>query len=136
MTLSLHQIVPGPNAVDEALALVEAIADPRRPGTGARLAVIVEELVINLVDHAKAGAGGDILLGLSATGSGVHVVLEDGAAPFDPRTAPHVGELPDGRRGGGAGLAIVRAWSRILTYSRIDGRNRLELLVHDDPADP
>jgi serine/threonine-protein kinase RsbW len=136
MSPSLHQIVLGPNAVGEALALVEAIADPARPGTCARLAVIVEELVINLVDHAEIAGAGTIALGLAATGAGIHVVLVDDARPFDPRTAPHVGTVPDEERGGGAGLAIVRAWSRILAYSRIGGRNRLELLVHDDPADP
>ncbi len=136
MSLFLHQIALGPNAVGDALALVEAIADPARPGTCARLAVIVEELVINLVEHADIDTDGTIGLGLEPVAEGVHVVLVDGAAPFDPRTAPHVGEMPDAARGGGAGLAIVRAWSRILTYSRIGGRNRLELLVHDDPADP
>ena len=136
MTLTLHQIALGPNTVGEALALVEAIADPARPGTCARLAVIVEELVVNLVEHARVAAGGGIALGLAATAEGVHVVLLDDAPPFDPRSAPHVGAVPDEERGGGAGLAIVRAWSRILTYSRIGGRNRLELMVHDDPDDP
>lgn len=136
MNPSLHQIVLGPNAVGEALALVEAIADPARPGTCARLAVIIEELVINLVEHAETGMGSAIAIALTGTGQGIHVVLVDDALPFDPRTAPHVGDLPNEERGGGAGLAIVRAWSRILAYSRINGRNRLELLVYDDPADP
>ena len=136
MSPSLHQIALGPNAVAEALSLVEAIADPTRPGTCARLAVIVEELVVNLVEHAAVDGDAVIGLGLAATPDGVHVVLIDEAKPFDPRTAPHVGAVPNMERGGGAGLAIVRAWSRILTYSRIGGRNRLELLVHDDPADP
>ncbi len=136
MTPTLHQIALGPNAVCEALALVAAISDPARPGTCARLAVIVEELVVNLVDHAEIAGGGTIALALTPTAQGVEVVLIDQAVPFDPRTAPHIGAVPNEERGGGAGLAIVRAWSRILTYSRIGGRNRLELLVHDDPADP
>ena len=136
MTPALQHIALGPNAVGTALALADAIADPARPGLAARLAVIVEELVANLVEHGDVAAGTIIEFGMAATADGVRVVLIDDAAPFDPRTAPHVGDRPDDGRGGGAGLAIVRAWSRILAYSRIDGRNRLELLVHDDPGDP
>ena len=135
MSISLQQIALGPNAVAEALTLAEAIADPARPGTSARLAVIVEELVINLVEHAEPAPGSMISLGMEPVADGIRVVLIDDAAPFDPRAAPHLGETPNEERGGGSGLAIVRAWSRILTYSRIDGRNRLELIVHVDPED-
>jgi anti-sigma regulatory factor (Ser/Thr protein kinase) len=133
MSLALHRIALGPNAASEALALAEAIADPARAGTGARLAVVIEELVLNLVDHANLNRSSDFLLGLLSIPDGVHVVLIDDAMPFDPRTAPHVGDIPNEERGGGSGLAIVRAWSRILTYSRVDGQNRLELIVYPDP---
>lgn len=133
---TLHQIALGPNAVREALALAEAVADPARPGSAARLAVIVEELVYNLLDHGDPLPGATIRLSLTREAEGVRLVLIDHAAPFDPRDAPHVGTLPPDDRGGGAGLALVRAWSRIVAYSRIAGLNRLELVVLDDPDDP
>ena len=56
-------------------------------------------------------------------------MLVDNGAPFDLRLAPEPGELPP-ERGGGAGLALVRAWAQVETYARVDDRNRLELWLN------
>lgn len=94
----------------------------------ARLAIIVEELVANLVEHGGAGAADAIELSLTrADGGPVALVLSDDGAAFDPREAPDDEAIPD--RGGGAGLNLVRAWATILDYRSEGGRNRMELSI-------
>ena len=60
---------------------------------------------------------GDPIFGL------VFMEVSDAGLPFDPRDA--VFEGPNLERGGGAGLELIRAWSRIADYTRRAGRNRL-----------
>ena len=54
-------------------------------------------------------------------------MLESGGTPFDPRETQADRPIPD--RGGGAGLALVRAWSRIESSQSVGDRNRLQLLI-------
>ena len=124
-------VLPRQGAVSAALARVRAfvLAHALDQDTLARLAVVVEELVINLVDHAKLGEGG-IVLGLGRTERGTIVSIEDDGAAFDPLAAPPVGDRPP-ERGGGAGIAIVLAWSRDVAYRSEGGRNVLTLVVPD-----
>ncbi len=92
----------------------------------ARLCIIVEELVVNLVEHAGLGAPDQLIMELGWDGRDVTMVLTDPGPPFDPRTAAPPGELPP-ERGGGAGLAMVQAWAHIESYVRYGGINRLML---------
>ena len=120
-----------PAAVGEAVRLARNFST----GAGldsdaaARLAIVVEELVANLVDHGDLPEGTPIELEFSQQARGVILVLVDNGAPFDLRLAPEPGELPP-ERGGGAGLALVRAWAQVETYARVDDRNRLELWLN------
>jgi len=104
------------------------------PALAARLAVVVDELVGNLLRHGRPGC--DVRIGLTLTqGKGeVAMTLEDDCVPFDPREAPFAG--PDGESGGGVGLALVRAFAEIAGYERRDGFNRLTLRLRaaDDPV--
>jgi anti-sigma regulatory factor (Ser/Thr protein kinase) len=127
---NLHQIRLGPNAVSEALDQAAAFADAEGIEVSAELAMIVEELVCNLVEHGRRGESGMIEIGIFRSADGVRLTLIDDCAPFDPRTAPAVGDLPPDR-GGGAGLALVRAWSRILSYAQAGDRNILNLVIPD-----
>lgn len=97
----------------------------------ARLAIIVEELVANIVEHGGIGADDEIELVLRRDMDGpVSLVLSDVGIAFDPREAPADDMIPD--RGGGAGLNMVRTWATILDYRREGGRNRLELQLPVD----
>lgn len=98
--------------------------------TAGQLAIVVEELVANLVDHAGLTAGDSIELTLAYRPGAVQLVLTDPAAPFDPRSAAAPAALPPAR-GGGAGLALVRAFAQTIDYGRSDDRNRLELHLID-----
>lgn len=94
----------------------------------ARLCIVIEELVTNLLEHGGVVDDDRIELMLSRDAGGVTIVLTDPGMSFDPRTPPPShGAPPD--RGGGAGIDMVRAWTTILTYRSLDGNNRLELLM-------
>lgn len=90
-----------------------------------RLSIVVEEWVANVVEHGEAAPGSRIAVGLVLREDMVLIVFSDPGRPFDPREAAFGG--PDLERGGGAGLELIRAWSRIVAYQRRGGRNRVIL---------
>ena len=91
---------------------------------GVRLAIIVEELVSNLLDHAALPAQATLSLQLWVADGRLWLRLVDPAPPFDPRMAA---PAPVPARGGGAGLALVRAWAEIHAYDCSPGCNTLLL---------
>ena len=93
---------------------------------GARLAVVVEELVSNGVRHGAGGGAIAIDLRLEADEGEVALTLSDDGLAFDP-TADQGFAGPDAETGGGVGLALVRAWARTFSYTRNDGRNVIDL---------
>ena len=108
-------------AIDAAGAFAETAE--LSPGMAARLTITVEELVANALEH---GGAGDVTLELADHADRIALNLTDTGIAFDPREAiAH--DLPDPDTGGGVGLSLVKAWSRIDGYSREAGRNRLEL---------
>lgn len=123
-------VLPRVGAVSAALSVTRRFCQQHDldPDVIARLAIIVEELVMNLVEHADRPDDNYISLTLEREFVGVRVVIEDDCAPFDPRAFAPQGELPPDR-GGGAGIRLVMAWSRALDYRRVAGRNRLTLIV-------
>lgn len=91
-----------------------------------RLAIIVEEVVANLLEHAAHDRDIAFNLMLGPDQGGVIVTLEDDSDPFDPRTIP-IADMPNAERGGGVGLALVAAWADIVSYGSEGGWNRLVL---------
>jgi len=116
------------SAVGAACELARAFAADAGLGdaTGARLCIIVEELVTNLVEHTGLTATDGLTLVLGSDGREVTLTLTDTGPPFDPRVSPPPGKLPP-ERGGGAGLAMVQAWAHVESYVRAGGINRLAL---------
>jgi anti-sigma regulatory factor (Ser/Thr protein kinase) len=114
-------------AVGRALGVVRAFVAQAGLSREAaeRLAIIVEEWVANLVEHGGPPPGSRIGLRLAWEPSLVHITMTDVGRPFDPRSAHFEG--PDIERGGGVGLELMRAWSRVAAYGRRAGRNRLVL---------
>lgn len=90
-----------------------------------QLAIVTEEWVINLVEHAQPRAGSRIALAFRQEDGCVRLTVTDAGRPFDPRQAEFEG--PNLERGGGAGLALMKAWCRIADYGPQGGRNRLVL---------
>ncbi|QGN53816.1 ATP-binding protein [Novosphingobium sp. Gsoil 351] len=111
-----------------ALAVAEEFA--REAGFdergGARLAVVVEELVSNAIRHGAGGGAIAIDLTLSADANEVALTLSDSGVAFDP-TTERAFTGPDAETGGGVGLALIKAWANGLHYCRENGRNVLNL---------
>ncbi|TVV72681.1 ATP-binding protein [Sphingomonas solaris] len=90
----------------------------------ARLAIVIEELVTNLVEHGGA-PGCPIDLALVRMAGVVDITILDSGTHFDPRDAV-TSTLPPAR-GGGVGISLVLAWATVTDYCQANGRNRLML---------
>jgi serine/threonine-protein kinase RsbW len=94
-----------------------------------RLEVILEELISNVVRHS-AGA---VQLSVAAelTDDGVELILTDDGRPFDPtaQAAPKAFTTLEEATPGGLGIAMVRRLSTSFGYSRVDGCNRVTVVL-------
>jgi anti-sigma regulatory factor (Ser/Thr protein kinase) len=95
------------------------------PAQAARLAILVEELVINACEHGGVADDQRIDLTLADETGGLIMILSDPGTPYDPRS--HVASDMVPERGGGAGLDLVLQWAEIIDYRRIADRNELHL---------
>ena len=93
---------------------------------GARLAVVVEELVSNAIRHGAADGAIMIDLSLTAGDGEIALALIDDGVAFDP-TGERNFSGPDAETGGGVGLALVKAWANAFAYRRDEDRNVIEL---------
>jgi anti-sigma regulatory factor (Ser/Thr protein kinase) len=112
----------------EAWAAAQQV--PRQPAL--RLRLVVEELVVNLLEHADWPEGPlPARLEVAWTGDRLSGALEDAAQPFDMAKAPEpiVPTLDDDRLGG-LGLGLVRHVTEGLRQTRgADGWTRTEFNV-------
>jgi anti-sigma regulatory factor (Ser/Thr protein kinase) len=129
---TLRLSLSGPDAVHAATSCARDFATVHDIGeaAAARLAIAVEELVTNLFDHGRLGAGDAIELSLSRSADAVSMTIIDQGTPFDPRSATQPASVPD--RGGGAGLALVRAWAIESNYEVGEHGNRLTISLPID----
>src|SRR4030095_12139090 len=100
--------------------------------TAHRVKLVVEELVVNVIQHAfDDGAPHAILLDVRTDARGVAVVVEDDGKPFDPTVAPSppLKELLETGKSGGLGVAIIKKVTRDLTYERAEGKNRVRAFI-------
>ncbi|WP_052129663.1 ATP-binding protein [Sphingomonas sp. 35-24ZXX] len=122
----------GPESIHRAVGLVQLFSTTNAlsPQQRAKLAILAEEAVTNLYDHGAVQPGFGGTLALVGQAGEVRLILSDSGAPFDLREAD-VAEMPNVDRGGGVGLALIRAWADIIDYRSEDGINRLELKLRD-----
>jgi anti-sigma regulatory factor (Ser/Thr protein kinase) len=90
----------------------------------ARVCILVEELVANVLEHGGSPFA-DIALALD--GRYVSIAVADAGTCFNPAAVQE--SQHEAERGGGAGLALVRAWAEIVSYESRTGINRLHLLL-------
>lgn len=116
-------------AVARLIGVARAFAAEARlpPNAADSLALIVEEWAANVVEHSGAAPTSLIVLRLERMGGAVRIAFSDAGVAFDPRTVEERGLNLE--RGGGAGIAMIRFWSRIADYRRRGGRNRLMLVL-------
>lgn len=134
-------------SLDRGIAFVEAFCRDHAVGDAdrLRLTLVVEELLTNTVMH---GHGGDcdatVDLGLAAGPTELVLDYVDRAPPFDPRgriepadaegVAPDLCGAPAALRRprlpvGGHGLALVAGLVAAMSYTHVDGENRLRLVL-------
>jgi serine/threonine-protein kinase RsbW len=96
-----------------------------------KVRVALEEMILNLINHATGLAGSPIDVRLEAEPGRVIVWIEDEGDPFDPRSVPQFDTTQplEARRAGGMGIALVRGFVSEMHYERLSGRNRLRLVI-------
>ena len=118
-------------------ALAEFLDEEGVPPTSIhRVKLVIEELVVNVIQHAfEDGTTHTILLDVRTEPRGVAIVVEDDGKPFDPRSVPppKLDELLEAGKSGGLGVTIVRKMTRDLDYQRIDEKNRVRAFVEFGP---
>ena len=99
-----------------------------------KLRLIIEELVLNLIDHAVGSATDRIDLRIEVDPSRVTLIVEDDGAPFDPHSVPTFDKAkPLEERGPrGMGIHLVRSMAENLVYERINGYNRIRVVLRRD----
>ena len=119
----------GGNAIARAAEAARSFSEIKglEEEDSARLCIIIEELVTNLYDHGGLTGADEIELSFASEPGRVRIALTDPGTPFDLQTAQ--AGSPNLERGGGAGIAIVRAWADIVGYEVTAEGNRLDLLL-------
>ena len=90
----------------------------------------LEEIVTNAIQHGSKGRDDRLITVEVAVGpTELTARVEDDAPPFDPLQLPppDVTAPLDQRQPGGLGIHLSRKLLDGLHYSRVDGKNRLEL---------
>lgn len=94
-----------------------------------RVEVVLEELVSNVVRHAKEAD--NLAIEAERTGSAVLLAVEDDGPAFNPLTVPEpppFDALEDAMLGG-QGIPLIRRLSQSVRYERRDGHNRIVALI-------
>lgn len=131
MTLRELQLSADVAEMPRLAAWVEAQA-PAFGLTGRQLYAVqlcIEEVVANLVLHARPATGEGIAVTVRIEDAPLRVTVEDDAEPFD-LTAQAPGAAPaslEAAEAGGLGLGLVGAYTAARDYRSEGGRNRLVL---------
>jgi serine/threonine-protein kinase RsbW len=97
----------------------------------ARVRIVLEELILNQIDHATGALTERIDLRIDVEPRRVLIVVEDDAEPFDPSSAPAFDKTrPLEERGPrGMGIQLVRSMTESMEYEHIGSRNRLRVSI-------
>lgn len=89
----------------------------------------LEEAIINIIDHAYGGNGGELTLCCTPVREGFEISLCDSGPPFNPLETPleKVASAITAQRIGGMGLPLIRSMADGFRYRREEGRNVLTL---------
>ena len=100
-----------------------------------RLQLVIEELFTNTIEHGYGKECDEpIEIALAAAPGRVTVQYQDAAAPYDPARAlatsrERVAEPAEQRPVGHLGVHLVAAIVDDMHYARVDGCNRLQILM-------
>ena len=126
-------VAPDIAEIPHLLDWVEACcAECRVEGdTPFKLALVLEEAVANVINHAFAGASAPprIAVELAIEDDDVTAEVIDNGRPFDPTAAPEPDRASplESRDVGGLGIHLIRKMMDRVQYRRAGGENRLRL---------
>ena len=119
---------------DDVESFCEAHGLPLK--TGFSLQLVLEELLVNIVNHGYGGRKGPVVLVLGTGGGRLNGEIIDEGVPFDPTAAPtpDVEAEIDDRSIGGLGVHLVKSMVEDFDYQRIGDRNvvRFSMRIPDD----
>ena len=102
------------------------------PALAARIHLALEEAVSNVIMYAyPEGTAGNMVLDAVRDGNRLRFTLVDRGKAFDPTAAPEANlEAPlEERLVGGLGIHLVRSIMDSISYSRLDGKNVLTMII-------
>ena len=104
----------------------------------AKLELVLEEIVVNVMRHAyPPGATGSVEVGCACDRpQHLCVQVRDTGKPFDPLSHPEVNlNVPlEERPFGKMGIFLVKRLAESISYQRTDGRNVLTFSIGPEPA--
>ena len=133
--MAAHELRVAPQ-VSEIARLIDWVegccgADGLADDATFKIALAVEESVMNVISHAFAGLPPPHLIRvrLDITAEMFAAEIIDNGHPFDPTTAPEPDlSLPlERRHPGGLGIHLIRSMMDRIHYRRSDGNNLLRL---------
>lgn len=116
------------------LAIQRALQTPLLLGLGTgereRLEIVLAEALNNIVEHAYAQKRGKIRLAMWNQRGRIHLLFEDEGCAMPEGGLPK-GDMPESEQfpEGGFGWYLIRSFSQRVSYRRIDGFNRLYIIL-------
>lgn len=93
--------------------------------------LVLEELVLNVVNHGSRGGEGEINIELVSDPEAVIIQIIDDGRPFDPLTDAPEPDTESGiedRAVGGLGIHLVRTMMDDVAYRREENKNHMRLV--------
>ena len=128
------KVKPSASELDKIFAEVESLAERENWSSTLvyRVNLVLEEIVLNTIDHGHHNDLQDIDIILTSEKDALTIEITDNGLPFDPRNAGlnHSLDAPlEERPIGGLGLYLVNTLMDKLHYKREEGRNHLTLVT-------
>jgi len=120
--------------LDRVSAAVEELAEREDwpPEMVYRVTLVIEELVVNIINHGHDGGVHDIEIAMASEPDALTVEIIDDGRPFDPLSdapEPDLDSLLEDRPVGGLGIHLVRTMMDEVHYRREQDRNHTTLIA-------
>lgn len=120
--------------LDRVSAAVEELAEREGwpPEMVYRVTLVIEELVVNIINHGHDDGVHDIEIAMASEPDALTVDIIDDGRPFDPLSdapEPDLDSLLEDRPVGGLGIHLVRTMMDEVQYRREQDRNHTTLVA-------
>ncbi|PLC48844.1 serine/threonine protein kinase [Pollutimonas subterranea] len=141
-TLATLSLIPGPQAIPQALAWLESVAEQQHwaPRMAFKLQLCLDEALTNIVtygfgDQPGRDAQGHIALSISAEGQRLALDIIDNGIAYDPTQGQPaaLAESLDDATIGGHGLRLMQHYLEDIEYRRVNEQNHLRLTATPEP---